>query len=246
VGLRILVHDCWLTSGRTFESTVLSKLLGWASAAIEKSTNQPVLPHAIIALNSTDLGVEQKEWEVDFATEMLLSNVAEAANRDPKYRSYLDYWVSQGREVRTMKDLLECYYSSIRVVRIPRKGRYMLLEEQVGKLQQEIFSACSQSYSTKRRCRMLSNSEELQVYLQSAFSHFCQNLDRPFNFIEVAIKNNPIPLDFGGNILKLAKTMRDTMEPVDAFKLFGYLSRMVASCIMLDCARHGLKGMLRY
>jgi hypothetical protein len=241
-----LLYECWLRSDRTFESTVLSKLLGWASAAIEKSTNQPVLPHAIIALNSTDLGVDQSEWNVDIATEMLLSNVADAANRDPKYRSYIDYWGNQGRVVRTMKELLECYYSSIRVVRIPRKGRYMLLEDQIGKLQQEIFSACVQSHSTKRRCRMLSNSEELQVYFQSAFSHFCQNLDRPFNFIEVAMKNNPIPLDFGGNILKLAKTMQDIMEPADPFKLFGYLSRMVASCIMLDCARHGLKGALRY
>ena len=57
-----------------------------------------------------------------------------------------------------MKDLLECYYSSVRVVRIPKKGRYMLIDEQVSKLHQEIGLSCNDSFYAKRRARMLSNS----------------------------------------------------------------------------------------
>jgi hypothetical protein len=209
---------------------------------MEKSLNQPLLPHAIIALNATDPGVDQRDWEVDWATQVLMSSVSGALGRDTKYMEYADYWTSRGKTIRTMLDLLECYYSSIRVVRIPKKGPYMLIDQQVGKLHQEITSACSQSYTTKRRSRMLANSDELHVYLQSAFDHFAQNLDTPFNFIDVAFKNNPIPLDFGGNILKLAVEVRNAGNFLEGPKLFRNLSVMVASCIMLDCARQDHMG----
>lgn len=91
---------------------------------------------------------------------------------------------------------------------------------------------------------MLANSDELNQYLQAAFDHFSQNLDTPFNFLEVAFKNSPIPRDFGGNILKLAVAVQEVQEQDDGPALFKMLSVMVASCIVLDCARHGLKGKL--
>ena len=209
---------------------------------MEKSLNQPTLPHAIIALNATDTGVDEREWEVEYATDMLMLSVASAINRDAKYKEYADYWTNRGKQVHTMRDLLECYYSSVTVVRIPTKGRYMLIDEQVAKLHHEIVTACGKSHSAKRRARMLSNSEELQVYLQSAFDHFSQDLDTPFNFIEVAIKNNPIPLDFGGNILKLAVAIRHCNPHLKGPEIFKELSSMIASCIMLDCERTGRKG----
>lgn len=209
---------------------------------MEKSLNQPTLPHAVIALNQTDMGVNSQEWNCDFATQKLMETVAGAMERDAKYKEYADYWTSQGKNVRTMKDLLECYYSSVRVVRIPKKGRYMLIDEQVTKLHQEITLSCNQSYTTKRKARMLSNANELQTYLQSAFDHFTQNLHTPFNFIDVAFKNNPIPLDFGGNILKLAMAVKEAGRCKGGQEIFRQLSGMVASCIALDCARSSHLG----
>jgi energy-coupling factor transporter ATP-binding protein EcfA2 len=227
---------------RTFESTILSKLLGWAAAVMEKSTNQPVLPHAIIALNSTDPAIDPREWDVDFATNTLMQNVAGAVGRDLKYREYAEHWDMNGKPVKTMRDLLECYYSSIRVVRIPRKGRYMQVEEQIQKLHTEIELASQKTYDTKRKSRMLANSDELNQYLQAAFDHFSQNLDAPFNFIDIAAKNSPIPRDFGGNILKLAVAVQDVLRTTEGSVIFEKLGPMVASCIVLDYARHGLKG----
>lgn len=119
----------------------------------------------------------------------------------------------------------------------------MLIDQKVAKLHREITSNCSQSFYTKRRSRMLSNSDELHVYLQSAFDHFSQNLDTPFNFIEIVFKNNPIPLDFGGNILKLAAEIKFLKVAFSGPSLFRELSGMIASSIMLDCARQNLMGM---
>lgn len=216
-------------------------LITWASSSLEKSLNQPTLPHAVIALNATDTKVDQNEWDPDYATNLLMSHVAGAVDRDPYYRSLRDYWVSQGKHIRTIKDLLECYYSSITVLRIPGEGRYMMIDDQVNKLYDVITKRCGESFNSKRRSRMLSNSETLNVYLQCAFDHFAQDLHTPFNFMDISFKINPIPLDFGGNILKLAVAMKARYD--DPRKIFKELSFMVSSCILLDCVRQNLRGM---
>jgi hypothetical protein len=113
-----------LRNPRSFESTVLHKLIKWGAASIDKSINQPVLPHAIIVLNATDTNVDEKEWDIAKATQMLLSDISDAIQREPVLRQYAQTWHQRGRRVTTTKDLLECYYASINVVRIPYKGSY--------------------------------------------------------------------------------------------------------------------------
>jgi hypothetical protein len=209
---------------------------------MEKSLNQPTLPHAIIAINATDMEVDPNEWNPEDATAALMESVAGAIHRDPEYRGLADYWIAKGRRIHTTQDLLECYYSSVTVVRIPIKGRYMKIDEQIDKLHKVVTRRCADSFRTKRRARMLSTAEELNIYLQCAFDHFSHDLDTPFNFMDVAFKINPIPLDFGGNILKLAVAVQKRKRYGDPCNIFRELGFMVASCILLDCARHGLKG----
>jgi hypothetical protein len=92
-------------------------------------------------------------------------------------------------------------------------------------------------------CRLTSNTiyaelGEMQSYLQHAFDHFSQTLDEAFDFVRASLSNSPIPLDFGGNILRLALNVMDyrvqTKQRVEARELFQELGRMVASCIMLE------------
>lgn len=90
---------------------------------------------------------------------------------------------------------------------------------------------------------MLLDAEELQSYLQVAFDHFAVSLERPFDFVQASFSNSPIPLDFGGNILKLAINMMRVVENLSIRAILGELSYMVSSCIMLDATRCGIKGM---
>ena len=221
---------------------MLTKLIGWASSSFEKSVGQPALPHIIIALNATDLAIDPSQWDVKEATRKLLADVEASVEKLPALQAYVEKWRRNGRSIKTTKDLLECYYSSVTVVRIPAKGRYMLIDEQVEKLHTEIVIKCNQSHYMKRRVRMLSNCDDLQLYLQLAFDHFSQNLEAPFNFVEVALKVNPIPSDFSGNILKLAVAFKDRHQSAKVVQIFDHLSLMVASCIMLDIHRHRRLG----
>jgi hypothetical protein len=221
---------------------VLEKLLDWAAASIEKSLNQPILPHVIIALNATDINIDEKQWDKEEATRILMSDIEGAINRVPKFREHAYIWQQRGKRIHTTKDLLECYYSSVTVVRIPTHGRYMLINEQVGKLDETIRTCCKSAFWSKKRVNMLATAEKLDVYLQSAYDHFSQDLNIPFDFVKEAVKNNPIPRDFGGNILKLAIAIRDYGYFPSGPEIFQQLSSMVASCVMLDSARRNLLG----
>lgn len=240
--LRYRLHCIKLTTTRTFESAVLPKLILWAAASFEKSLGQPALPHIIIVLNATDLKIDPTQWDVKEATRKLLSDVESSIERIPALQDQLERWRTKGRLIKTTKDLLECYYSSVTAVRIPDKGRYMLIDEQVEKLHTEIVVKCSQSHYLKRKVRMLSMSEDLQLYLQLAFDHFAQKLYAPFDFVKVALQINPIPSDFSGNIVKLAVAIRDCQNSCKLAEIFEHLSLLVASCIMLDIHRHRRLG----
>ena len=87
---------------------------------------------------------------------------------------------------------------------------------------------------------MLLDAEELQSYLQYAFDHFAVSLDRPFDFVQASFSNSPIPLDFGGNILKLAIILMGVLKVLNIRNILQELSYMVASCIMLDATRRGV------
>ncbi|KAF2012508.1 hypothetical protein BU24DRAFT_442957 [Aaosphaeria arxii CBS 175.79] len=230
-----------LRNPKTFESTVLSMLINWASTSLEKSVNQPALPHAIIALNATDTKVDPQEWNSEHATHSLMSTISGAIHRDSKFRQLAEEWRARGKKIKTMKHLLECFYSSITVVRVPGEGRYMMIDDQISKLREIINKTCAESFNAKRKSRMLSNSETLNVYLQCAYDHFASDLHKPFDFMDVSFKINPIPLDFGGNILKLAVALKSRYVD-NPRRIFEELSYMVSSCILLDCVRQGFRG----
>lgn len=225
---------------------MLERIIDWAHASLEKSINQPALPHAIIVQNATDLRVDQKQWNSDIATQTLMNVVSRAVNQVPKFNDLASFWRQRGYDIYTTEDLLLRYYASVRVVRVPAQGRYMLLNEQIGQLHAEIIACCNKSYVTKRRARMLSTTDELNTYLQAAFDHFSSNLDEPFNFVEVSLKANPIPFDFGGNILSLVRAVHQVYPDTSGPWLFKSTSSLVASCIMLDCVRRNLKGKPMY
>jgi len=233
-----------LRNPKTFQSAVLTKLLEWGVAALEKSINQPALPHCIVALNGSDPGVDEREWEVDYSTQSLLSTVQTALDPIegvPRFRELAEHWRMLGKHIFTVEDLILRYYSSFKVVRIPARPRYMTINNQIGKLHDVIKKNCEDSFRSKRRARMLTNADELNTYLQSGFDHFTTYLELPFNFMAVSLLRNPIPNDFGGHILQLCTTLSSQQpnhQPGRVAWMFEKLSVMLASCVLLDCARY--------
>jgi hypothetical protein len=237
-------------SQRVFESIVLEKLLKWAEASISKSINQPALPHAIIVLNATDNSIDPAQWNPEEATRKLMADIAGAIDRVPYVQDLANRWRNKQRKtIRNTQDLLACYYSSVTVVRIPTLGRWMLIYEQIGQLHSQIQRRCGESKFRKEEVRMSLTSDALDGFLQSAFDHFSKNLSTAFDFMKESVKNNPIPQDFRGNVLKLAiavKECNNFPNREDGPRIFEHLSYLVASCIMLDYVRHDSLGKIAF
>ena len=226
----------------TFESNGFVRLLEWAYTSIESATNQSVLPHIIIVLNKSDALLKDEEFDVETATKKLLSAADQFLEMNGDINSHVRYWRSQGRIVRNAQDLLTCYYSSIKVIRIPDKGRYMLMDRQIKNLHSHIAFCCRGSHEGKLQARRDLNADELGECLQSGLDHFTHFLDRPFDFLEFSWGLNPIAPGFGGNILRLAIAIKDFRRLWSGEDIFKHLGHMVASCIMLDYVRHRIKG----
>ncbi|KAK7965849.1 uncharacterized protein PG986_000126 [Apiospora aurea] len=224
----------------------------WAScssggaASIDKSLNQPVLPHAVIVLNATDTSVDAREWDIPSATELLMADIRGAIHREPALQEHVRTWRARGKTIDSTQDLLECYYTSITVVRIPYKGSYMLMHEQAGQLSALIKDRCARSHLRKKQVRMLASTERLQFYLQAACDHFTRDLETPFDFIKETLRHSPVSRNFEGNILNLALLVRDQSRNVAvrnrAEAIFRAMAPMIASCVMFDTVRQNLLG----
>jgi hypothetical protein len=127
---------------------------------------------------------------VEYARESLLQSVRPSLQKKTYFRDLAQSWSSKGRRIESIDDLIRCYYSSFSVVRIPAEGRYALLDKQIGALGDTISSSYNDAFNSKRRANMLSNSDELSIFLHSAFDHFARDLQTPFNFIEISRRNN--------------------------------------------------------
>ena len=236
-----------LREARVFESEVLQKLIEWASTSIDKSLNQPSLPHLVIVLNATPNNIDDEQWDVDIATEKLLEVYKESIHRIPKLMDTVAHLRRIGKNISSTKELLEYYYSSVSVVRIPTQGRYMQIDTQIGKLYLAIQQKCSASFVQKRQIRMLLNAERLQQYINSAYDHFSRHREEPFDFVKEALRHNPLPQDFRGHLLNVMLSLYhnagNLQRRLPAVELLSFLSRHIACWVMLAAAREGFHGM---
>ena len=102
---------------RVIENAI-EQLIRWAEAALETSSNQPVLPHAIIVLNASDNASDPALWDVNNATINLMESVRRAVFKNHSMREFAETWRQRGRPVETVEMLLLSYYSTVRVVRV--------------------------------------------------------------------------------------------------------------------------------
>lgn len=211
-------------------------MLDWASSSYSKSTNLPSKPHAIIALNKSDHMTAESQWSSVHATADLLESTNIAKNTT--FMKHADMWKTAGVHVRTMNDLLERYYSTVHVVRLPDKSRLQRMHDQRGELYQVISQCCEESMEAKRGHRMLPDVDEFGLYLSLAFDQFSTSLDKPFDYMAASLKYQPPSATLSASIIKLAQMVagpRPQEAKMDT--LFNRLTPIVSSILMLDSAR---------
>lgn len=147
-----------------------------------------------------------------------------------------------GGIIETHEDLLKCYYSGFKIVCIPcAEQPPSLIRAQYTKLHQEIALASATSAGRRKEAGLLLSSEEMECYLQNAFEHFSKDANEPFNFLNTALRNNPIAATFADHITKVATVFSRTKpQPEYGTKVFEHLAPLVASAIFLGATRNRL------
>jgi hypothetical protein len=105
------IDDC-----RVIES-VFDRLVTWGAAALETASNQPVLPHCIIALNASKNDISEELWDVPTATTSIFDSLAESriVNQNDTFKKYAQFWKDRQKVVENVEQLMLCYYSSVQV-----------------------------------------------------------------------------------------------------------------------------------
>ncbi|KAL3429839.1 hypothetical protein BDV09DRAFT_202723 [Aspergillus tetrazonus] len=77
----------FVTKNPRVVENVIDQLIDWATAALEKSSNQPVLLHAIIVFNAAENSTDLRLWDIDESTDHLMESMNEAIMRNHNLRA---------------------------------------------------------------------------------------------------------------------------------------------------------------
>ncbi|KAF8457056.1 hypothetical protein BDZ91DRAFT_509801 [Kalaharituber pfeilii] len=232
---------CYVTRNlRTFE-VIIEKLLTWAEGAIESSVNQ-VLPIALIVVNSLELDEQSGDWYEPSVTETLMANYNDLS-QNPQLRSLAERW-KQLREkpVSTLQELVQCYYTDIKVVCIPHHkiAPGQLVLKQYESLYKEITEATKRTRVVRANSGHLWNWNDLGRYIDYVFNHFSQNpTDIPFNFLDAAFVYNPVHSHFHIHIQRAGIRLK-RFKGEGTYDVFKTLVPLIGSSILLDTRRQSL------
>lgn len=110
---------CFAESYSVVES-VFVRLVDWAAAALEMSSNQPVLPHVIIALNASENDIDPSLRDVRTVTDSIFDSLARTVNQNQTFKKYAQFWRERNKKIENMEQLMLMYYSSVQVRQSPK------------------------------------------------------------------------------------------------------------------------------
>jgi len=197
----------------------------------------------IIAVNKCESVASEEEWKSATATASALKTNIRS---NPTFQRLEEKWrnSTKGPRVFNTEKLLECYYSSVHVVKLPKKQSMQRMLLQRDELYRVITDCCANSKESKQDLNMLPDVDEFGLYMTFAFDHFSQSLDESFDYMEASLRYLPPPLTLAENFKKFASLVRDHMgsEARSTSDVFDELKPMIASCLMLDSARKQRMG----
>jgi len=164
-------------------------------------------------------------------------------------------WQSRGKEVRTLYDLIRCYYCDISIVCIPQirfGASPSLIVQQYRKLGKALENAAEKTYEIRKTAQLLLVGARQDSYIRHALNHFCVDPSKPFDFMAVEAGDILDSASAGTkrNIIKIASRLIKNDGLGNGVVLFHALASLFASYIFLDdTRRNGLPrdvGMLVY
>lgn len=148
-------------------------------------------------------------------------------------------WVSRGKVIKSLQDLLQCYFNDFKIICIPAAKSFApsLVKQQYQKLHDHIRLGSESSLERRQSSGLLMSAEELENYFEYAFDHFRMHPKAPFNFRSAALSRKPVTTTFKNHICKLTIHFMACYPDETGKDLFRRVAPLVASCIFLSAHR---------
>lgn len=190
--------------------------------------------------------LEEEKWDTKSSTRWLFAGLDQEISNNGRFTKFMKR-KEDGSSVPMTTQRLQCYYSTIRVIRVPELAlgsrRPHLIAQQMNHLYQQITDNCKAIRESKSLLRMALNAEQFSPYLRLAFDHFKseEGLSTRFDFVGASFIDAAIFPDFASNIKTIAVFLlrRPNMR---SETLFTDLTNLIASCIMFDATRNSRAG----
>ena len=200
-----------------------------------------MLPFAIIVINAVDNHTDESLLDPQKATNTFLDSLERAVHKNHNFVKWARFWRERGREIESTRDLIKAYYTDVKIVLIPEKGRPGQVHRQYRILFEQITHAARRSETKRIAARLLLTSAQFNPYLQIAYEHFSRTLEVPFDFFK-ASQAFTEPSQNTNPILGLIRSYLAVWPMATSQELLNKLSPLIASSIMLDVVRQQLPG----
>lgn len=211
----------------------------WASSGHERTVNQRIRPALLIVINKFPSRSDPQWFDVDHATEKLLSHLQLSGS----FNDLREKWADRGKNIKTAQDLILCYYDSFRVVCVPdltSPPAATIVSQQLQSLYQEIRLASSRLRQKRIKVGMNLDVESFNTYVEHAFNRLTQDLKAPIDFYYLSSNDPVIPTRFSEHMTSVVVKMLGKSKYAranDAGQEIDILNRMtpyLASCIALQ------------
>jgi hypothetical protein len=225
-----------LTCFRATQSDI-EKLFEWASNSHDRTYNQRIRPGLLIIVNNSSPPIEHNrgKWlDPNYATEKLLN----AIDISESFPDQCEEWRRRGRDIRSARDLILCYYESFRVVHIPTLS-YATAEDvtfQHEKLYREIRQASTRLRETREQLGMSLNTTAFVQYMDHAFNRLAKDIRKSINFYYLSYRGEEVPSKFSDHLTSLIAAVQEDQRP-DGLgqerELLNQLRPYIAGCVVL-------------
>jgi hypothetical protein len=220
---------------------MFEKLFDWARHGHEKTLNQRVRPGLIIILNKNTESAHEALQNPETATQEMLQKFQSSS----RFRELQQNWRNRGRQVKTAKDLIHCYYYAFRVISIPSytKASPPMATQIATAIQALYKKVCemSQCIRDKReKCNMDLDVSSFSSYMEYAAKKLARDYKCAIDFhhMELSSGNSRLPKRFSEHLVQLMRNMAKTRkldvtnETKGESQMVEDLIPFIASCIV--------------
>ncbi len=213
----------------------LTNLIDWAVTGYDRTTNQHFRPALFIVVNNDTSTNTTQFCDVGFATQAILANLDNSTWLD-EHRSLVDTWASRGKEIRSARELLFCYFDSLRVIFIPSGDAVpsRTIFRQYQKLYEGVQTSAHNVLTRRHSSGINPNVETLTMHTTYAFQALSESLDGTVDFHDIMRQVTRLPHNYAEHLVNTLVNLKEFYDGFERHLIKSIVHYLAATLAVAD------------